>query len=109
MSRNVLAMALSKTLPGASGLLGLNGNTLDTPTVTGSRCTYRGFAVEETSGAAAAKVRLREGGATGKIIEVIPLAAGEGASAFFESGLIVFGDIYVEIVSGAVEGSIRYS
>lgn len=75
---------------------------------TGGIVLYRGFSLRETAGSTAL-VRVREGSLTGDILDTIPFGANEGVSDFYEAGIMVEGDLYCEIASGAVEGTIRYS
>lgn len=88
--------AVAEPIPGASGLVA---------TVPGR---YLGFTIAETAGAAA-KVRIRDSGASGTILEVITLVANESADEFYEGGVPFATGLYYELVSGAVEGSIRHS
>lgn len=69
--------------------------------------TYYGLALRETAGAAAV-LRIREGGATGRILETISLAASESRSEFYVAGLSFGNGLYEDWVSGAYEGSVRY-
>lgn len=70
---------------------------------------YRGFALRETSGGASATVRLHDGtSAAGTLIDSIQLAAGESRSEWLDGGgLWVERGIFLDVVSGAVEGSLR--
>lgn len=94
-------MAIAVTVPGSSGVL--------TPSFPSQGIMeYKGFALAET-GAAAAKIRIREGGTiTGKIIDVITFTSLQSFREYLPTqGVIVTGGLYIEVVSGAVEGSIR--
>lgn len=72
-------------------------------------CTYYGFSLRETSGSATATCRVRETGASGKILDTIQLVAAESAREYYApQGIRCDGDLYFELVSGAVEGSIRH-
>ena len=73
----------------------------------GQNVMYMGFTLRETAGATAL-VRVRVNSATGRILDVIPLAANEGVSDYYDDGIYCDGDLYCEIASGAVEGSIRH-
>jgi hypothetical protein len=67
---------------------------------------YAGFAL---GAAAAAQVRVREKSVTGKIIDTIWLLAGTSQSVVFQDPWVyVDGKIYVEVVTGAPEGCIRW-
>jgi hypothetical protein len=75
-----------------------------------SHAIYRGFSIRETSGSAAATVRVYDhaSSASGTLIDTIQLAAGESAREWYDGGGIwVENGIYVDVVSGAVEGSLR--
>jgi hypothetical protein len=87
----------AEAIPAVSGLLSAT-----------APCRYQGFTIAETA-AAAAKVRIRDGSATALILEDITLNASQSADDFYEIGIAAPNGIYVEIVSGAVEGSIRHS
>lgn len=72
--------------------------------------TYHGFSLKETSGAASATVKIYRGSdATGDLVEVVQLAASESAREFYPGGISVSFGIYIDIVSGSVEGSVRVS
>lgn len=65
-----------------------------------------GFALLESSGGAGAIVRLRDGDA-GDLIVPVSLAAGESAREWWgPGGVSTTAGIYLEVVSGAVVGSI---
>jgi hypothetical protein len=70
--------------------------------------TYCGFTIRETAGSTAV-VRIYDhaSAASGTIIDTIGLAANESAREFYPNGIRVSNGIYVDIVSGAVEGSVR--
>lgn len=69
-----------------------------------------GLSLRETSGAASAVVRLRDGEDTsdpGNILISVSLAAGESTRDWYLPAGVSFGrGLYVEIVSGQVEGSV---
>ena len=70
---------------------------------------YRGFSLRETSGAAVALVRLWDAAsATGTILDEISLAANESARESYPVPLTAKTGVYIEVVSGAVVGSIRF-
>lgn len=73
----------------------------------GQSVIYCGFSLRETAGATAL-VRIRVNTITGKILDTIPLAANEGASDYYVDGVYCDGDLYCEIASGTVEGTIRH-
>lgn len=89
--------AQALTLPGTSGEIG------------GSRQGgYRGYSVAETGGVASAKIILYDNATTasGAILEVITLSAGQSASDnYLSPGRLVLNGIYAQI-TGAVQGSV---
>lgn len=92
--------ATAVAIPGASGALA--------PT-TGNNITYYGFSARETTGTTAAVFRVRDGGVVGGLIlDTVKLAPGESAREYYTQGLNARGGLYFELVSGALEGSIRY-
>lgn len=70
---------------------------------------YRGFSLREVSGTGAAVIRIRDGSATGTILDTVSLVANESSSDHYgTSPLWANGKIYVQLVSGTLpEGSIR--
>lgn len=72
---------------------------------------YHGFSLRETTGAATALVRVRDGSVTGLIMETIALNASESAREFYPAGLLAksTNGIYIEVASGAIAGSFRVS
>jgi hypothetical protein len=96
----------------------MGAHVLRTVALTGSdqavRATeaiYAGFTIRETSGSAAAVVVIYDNAsaASGTIIEQIGLAQGESAREYYLNGIWCVNGIYVDVVSGAVAGSIRYA
>jgi hypothetical protein len=80
----------------------------DQQVITSSQTIYHGFSVRETAGATAV-LRVHAGTSnTGEVLDTVSLAANESAREYYEEGLTVRSGIYVDIVSGAVEGSIRH-
>jgi hypothetical protein len=77
--------------------------------VQASRAFYRGFSIRETSGSAAALVRIYDhaSAASGTVLDEISLDAGESAREWYESGIAAVNGIYVDVVSGGVAGSVR--
>lgn len=71
--------------------------------------TYLGFSIDETSGAATAKVILYDNAsaASGTILDVIDLLPGQSAREWYGDGLVTVNGIYCSVVSGAVAGSVR--
>lgn len=90
------------------------GRTVQKVALTGSDQTVRstegiycGFTIRETAGSTAV-VRIYDNtAASGTLLDTIGLAANESAREFYPGGIWVSTGIYVDIVSGAVEGSIR--
>lgn len=69
-----------------------------------------GYSVRETTGAARAVLRLLDGTSTsGELLETISLAEGESASDTYSFPIKVTSGIYVDVVSGAVEGAVRFT
>jgi hypothetical protein len=76
--------------------------------VSGSAGIYAGFAVRETAGAVAVvRVYDSASAASGTLLDTIALAANESAREFYPGGVWCSNGVYVKIVSGAVEGSVR--
>lgn len=71
-------------------------------------CIYRGFSLRETAGASAT-VRLRDGSATGQILDVVSLQANESARELYDGGEVATVGIFYELVAGTVEGVVRRS
>lgn len=67
-----------------------------------------GWSFEETSETLGAKIRLRDGTITGTVIATIPLLPGEGVNHSYPTALMVPSrKLFVEVVSGSVEGSLH--
>lgn len=91
-------------MPAESTLFTASGVYVDEP------CTYRGFTARETSGSAAAVLRIFDGADnTGRLLETVRLAQSESTSDWNDDGLIVATSLYVEVVSGTVEGAVRWA
>lgn len=73
-------------------------------------CTYRGYTIRETAGATAV-VRLFDNAsaASGTPLEEISLGSYGSTGDLYESGLRAVNGITVDVVSGTVVGSVRYS
>ena len=69
---------------------------------------YAGFTIRETAGATAV-VRIFDhaSAASGTVLEEISLAANESAREYYPGGLHAAKGVYVDVVSGAVAGSVR--
>lgn len=69
---------------------------------------YFGFSIRETAGATAVVRIYDNNSAAGTLVDSISLAALESAREFYPDGIqTIVGGLYVDIVSGTVEGSIR--
>lgn len=70
--------------------------------------SYFGFSIRETAGAAAIVRIYDNNSAAGTIIEDISFAALESVREFYDVGIqTIVGGLFVKIVSGTVEGSVR--
>lgn len=68
---------------------------------------FRGVSIRESAAsAAAAQVNLRKGAVGGQLLMVIELAANESATLVLEDRVPSEGGVYVQVVSGTVEGVI---
>lgn len=66
----------------------------------------RGFTVRETAGAAA-RIRIHDGTSTsGAVIGASSLAANEAETIWLDDGVRFGTGLYVDVVTGAVEGSL---
>jgi hypothetical protein len=76
--------------------------------VRAASAVYRGCNFRETASAAAI-IRIYDNATTntGTLLETINLASLGTFSTFYDPGVLAANGIYVDIVSGAVEGSIR--
>lgn len=73
-----------------------------------SRAIYCGFSLRETAGSTAAvRVYDNASAASGTLLDTISLAANESAREDYAAGLQAENGIYIDIVSGTVEGSVR--
>ena len=69
--------------------------------IRGHRAELKGWAIRATS---AAVVNIRDGGASGNI--VVPLNIANGVSTHEKTDIFFDNDIYVEVVSGTIVGSV---
>jgi len=71
--------------------------------------TYLGFAIRETAGAVATiRVYDNASAASGTLLDTIELSANESAREYYgPDGLWFKSGVYVKIVAGTVEGSVR--
>lgn len=73
-----------------------------------ARCVYAGFTIRETAGSTAVvQIFDNASAASGVLLDTISLAASESAREFYPGGIFAVNGVYVEIVSGTVEGSVR--
>jgi len=92
----VTALARSVALTGADQL------------VRAGASIYAGFTVRETSGASPAVIDIYDGtSAAGTRLETIRLAASESARELYAPGIWAVTGVFVDVVSGAVAGSVR--
>lgn len=73
---------------------------------------YMGFNFTETTGLAGAHIRVYDNtsAASGTLLESVKLAAGESVSDWYgPNGIRCANGIYVDVVTGSVEGGVRYS
>jgi hypothetical protein len=77
--------------------------------VSATRVYYRGFTIRETSGSAAAVVVIYDhaSAASGTVLEQITLNPSESTREWYETGIWASNGVYVDVVSGAVAGSVR--
>lgn len=69
-----------------------------------------GWSLIETTGSAAAKIRLRDGlSVAGPELKIISLPSGTSSEISGGADQIQNGGIFVEVVSGSVEGSITWA
>lgn len=76
--------------------------------ITPGRVKYHGFSLRETAGSTAV-VRIYDGtSATGTLLDSVSFVANESAREWYPDGIETSLGIYVDIISGAVEGSVRF-
>lgn len=94
-------MAFAVALPGASGIVSGTGASSNVNTG-----TYIGCSIAETAGTPGlGKVRIHEGGtSSGKVIDVVALLASTHTHHSPAQPIFYTGQLYVEIVTGTVEG-----
>jgi hypothetical protein len=70
---------------------------------------YQGFTLAETSGTAGALVRIYDNAAApaGTLLDIVSLCISESAREYYYPGIPVQHGIYLDVVSGAVSGSVR--
>ena len=70
---------------------------------------YRGVSVKETTGAAVAALVIFDGtSATGKILDEINLAANESTRELYSPSKHALIGVFVQVVSGAIAGSVFF-
>jgi hypothetical protein len=89
----------------ATAQIAWSARTTDLQVTTG-QAILMGLTVAETTGIAGAVVRIRDGtSAAGGVVEVVRLAPGESARDWYgPQGRRITNGIYLEVVSGSVEG-----
>jgi len=76
--------------------------------VSANPAIYAGFTARETAGAVATlRVWDNPSAASGTLLETIRLAANESAREYYVGGVFAAAGVYVEVVAGTVEGSVR--
>lgn len=96
------------TIPGETALVALTGSD-QVVSATAAGVFYQGFTMVNTSSTVAAMVRIYDNAsaATGTLLEVISLCPSESRSEYYYPGIPVTAGIYVDVVSGAINGSVR--
>jgi hypothetical protein len=73
-----------------------------------SHCVLGGYTIRETAGAVAAvRVYDNASAASGTLLATIGLAANASHDVHYPGGIRAAQGVYVDVVTGAVEGSIR--
>jgi len=68
---------------------------------------YAGFSVRETAGSTAV-LRIHNGtSAAGTLLDSVSLAAGESAREFYSPPIWASLGVFVDVISGSIEGSVR--
>lgn len=103
--RDELVSLNGVTRRGASPRPIINGASLKLAVSAGQ---LAGFSITETSGVSTARVRLRDGLDTGgDVLMTVALSPGESARDWFlPHGIAYVTGLYVEVVSGAIEGTV---
>lgn len=96
-------------------IVNITGSSQSLVKASSTAVVYRGFSLRETSGSASALVRLFDNASTaaGNILDEISLTASQSAREIYNGAasdfrLLAADGIYVQVVSGAVAGSVRY-
>lgn len=78
--------------------------------VVARRAVYLGFSLRETAGTTATlRVYDNASAASGTLLDTIQLSANESAREYYgPEGIGAVNGIYVDVVSGTVEGSLRH-
>lgn len=106
------SVSLGAAIPAGTNAIGTVDLAAATPTAildaaTATATKYIGITVRETSNAATAVVRIRNSGAGGTILDTITLVANESVSYTYPRGrAAASGTVYIQVVSGTVEGSV---
>lgn len=95
-------------IPTSQAVVTAQGFTVST-VIAGSPATYNGLCAAETSTVNPATIKVYDNavGASGTMLDVVELSAGESARDFYVGGIEAAEGLYVEVV-GNVIGSIRF-
>lgn len=105
------AVSTAMNVDGSAAASGILGDTIPNTSRVDAPSALMGWAVAERSGAAAS-FRLRDGSqATSPVLyPLVTLVANESSREHFEAGIEVNnGAIYLQVVSGSIEGNIFWS
>jgi hypothetical protein len=76
--------------------------------VSNTPADYRGFGVRETAGATAVlRIYDNASAASGVLLDVVSLVANESARELYPGAIHASNGVYVQVVSGTIEGSVR--
>lgn len=78
-----------------------------TGAVRAAAALYCGYALRATGGAAVVRIWDNPAAASGTLLDVVALAADASAQAMYDTGIDARRGVFVEVVSGTVEGSVR--
>lgn len=88
-----------------SGVIALTGAD---QAVSTQGCEYMGFSIRETAGArAVVRIYDNDDAASGKLLDTVSLLPNESVREYYPEPIFARVGVYVDVVSGAVEGSIR--
>ncbi len=91
---------------GNARAIALTGND---QVVSANPSLYYGFSIRETSGSATALVRIFDNASTnsGTVLDEISLTANQSARELYPDALRAVNGVYLDVVAGAVAGSVR--